>query len=83
MISASTFLHQYSLDPVNLKRTFLYQASQVLNHDELTNLEKFLNDMSQPNVLNDEKLQHLLEQEYAIFIDKENLVVNNGVLYSL
>ena len=81
MISASTFLHQHSLDPVNLKRTFLYQASLVLNHDELTNLEKFLNDMSQPNVLNDEKLQHLLKQKYAIFIDKENLVVNNGVQF--
>lgn len=79
MISASTFLHQDSLDPVNLRRTFLYQASQVLNHDEFTNLEKFLDHMSQPSVLNDQKLQHLLEQEYAIFIDKENLVVNNGV----
>ena len=79
MILASASSHQDSLEPVNLNRTFLCKASQVLSHGEFTNLEKFLDHMSQPSVLNDENLQHLLEQEYAIFIDKENLVVNNGV----
>lgn len=79
MIPASASLHQDSLGHVNLKKTFLYQASGVLSHGELTSLEEFLDHMSQPSVLSDEKLQHLLEQEYAGFIDKENLVVNNEV----
>lgn len=60
------------------KKTFLYQASRVLDHDPFTNLEEFLEAISQPSLSNDDRLQPLLEQEYAAFIVKENLVINNG-----
>lgn len=78
MMPAPTSSQRDPLDLINLKKFFLYHTSRVLNHGEFKNLEEFLETMSQPSLTSDESLQRLLEQEYAAFIDKENLVINNG-----
>lgn len=48
------------------------------NHDKSTSLDNFLQTMSQPNLSGDDRLHRLLEQEYAAFVVKENMVIKNG-----
>ncbi len=51
-----------------------------LKHGEFTTLEEFLETMFQSCLSSDDGLHSLLEHEYAAFIGKENLLIEDGAI---